>query len=312
MTFRSDLADTDVRLRLAAFAELRRLRDVGGQVVSHQQLDAGFEFEGERIRFKDDRRGIWRPRQLGPDGAALSIVTVAQRAGRERPYDDQIGSDDGYFIYRYEGNDPNLWTNRALRRALEEQRPLIYFFGLRPGVYDPVFPCYVESENRSELAFHLSPGTDAVRLDAVFPAATVALQRGYATRAVKVRLHQRRFSELVIAAYQERCTICNIRHRSLLDAAHIVEDRDERGVAEIPNGLSLCRIHHAAYDANILGITPNFVVEIRRDILNEVDGPMLKHGLQEMNGHHIYLPRSIANRPKPEYLDFRYSKFRAA
>lgn len=304
--------DLDLRLRLAAFAELRRLREQGGQVVSHQQLEAGFEFEGERIRFKDDRRGIWRPRQLGSDGAALSIVTVAPRPGRQRPYDDQIGSEDSFFVYRYEGNNPNLWTNRALRRAFEEQRPLIYFFGLRPGIYDPVFPCYVQSEDQGDLAFHLSPGTDAVRLDAVFPAETVALQRGYATRAVKVRLHQHRFRELVISAYQEKCTICNLRHRMLLDAAHIVEDRDERGVAEIPNGLSLCRIHHAAYDANILGISPDFMVEIRRDILAEVDGPMLKHGLQEMNGHRIMLPRAPLNRPNPEYLELRYAKFRAA
>ena len=192
------------------------------------------------------------------------------------------------------------------------QRPIIYFYGLRPGVYDPIFPVYIEAEDPSNLAFHLRAGSDAVRYDAVFPSSSISVQREYATAAVKVRLHQRRFRELVIAAYQGKCTICRLRHRPLLDAAHIIEDRDERGLAEVPNGLALCRIHHGAYDTNILGISPDYVVQIRQDILEEIDGPMLKHGLQEMDGHRIHLPKSKIERPKPDYLEVRYARFRAA
>ena len=50
----------------------------------------------------------------------------------------------------------------------------------------------------------------------------------------------------------------------------------------VPNGLALCKIHHAAYDSNIVGIRPDLIVEIQPKILAEVDGPMLRHGLQEM------------------------------
>jgi putative restriction endonuclease len=149
-------------------------------------------------------------------------------------------------------------------------------------------------------------------MDAIFPAQMVSVQRQYATAAVKVRLHQRRFRELVINAYKEMCTVCSLRHRELLDAAHIIEDHDERGVAEIPNGLSLCRIHHAAYDADILGISPEYRVEIRQDVLDEKDGPMLKHGLQAMNGQKIVLPTSKPLRPNPEYLELRFTRFLAA
>ena len=71
----------------------------------------------------------------------------------------------------------------------------------------------------------------------------------------------------------------------LLDAAHIVGDRrHERGDPMVPNGLAMCKIHHAAFDTNILGIRPDRVVEIRSDILEEHDGPMLRHGLQELHG----------------------------
>jgi putative restriction endonuclease len=98
----------------------------------------------------------------------------------------------------------------------------------------------------------------------------------------------------------------------LLDAAHIIADRDERGRPEIPNGLSLCKIHHSAYDVNILGITPGYRVEIREDILAERDGPMLRHGLQELNDQRLHLPRASGDHPNREYLEERYSAFRAA
>lgn len=304
--------DLDWRIRLAAFDRLRTLRTQGGGVVSSQQISEGFEFEGERIALRNPQKGIWRPRQLGVDGAALSIVTVVPKAGRQRPYDDQVASDANFFVYRYEGDDPDYWTNRALRRAMELERPLIYFYGLTPAVYDPIFPCYIENEDRSELAFHIRAGTDAVRAEALFPQQAMQLQREYATAAVKVRLHQRRFRELVIAAYSERCAVCRLRHRPLLSAAHIIEDRDERGVAEVPNGLSLCGVHHDAYDAYILGINPDYRIEIRRDILEETDGPMLKHGLQEMDGQTIHVPRSDSQKPNREYLQWRHDRFKAA
>lgn len=306
------LHDLDTRLRLAAFDQIRRMRDQGSGVVSSAQLDTGFQFEGERIAFRNPQMGIWRPRQLGSDGAALSIVTVAPRAGRPRPYDDQIASEADYFVYKYQGTDPDYWTNRAVRRAQELQRPLLYLYGVSPGIYDPIFPCFIEKDDPASLSFHLRAGSDAVRLDAIFPAQMISVQRQYATAAVKVRLHQRRFRELVINAYSEMCTVCSLKHRELLDAAHIIEDHDERGVAEIPNGLSLCRIHHGAYDTNILGISPDYRIEIRQDVLDEVDGPMLRHGLQEMNGQKIHLPGSKLLRPNPEYLDLRFTRFKAA
>jgi predicted restriction endonuclease len=40
-----------------------------------------------------------------------------------------------------------------------------------------------------------------------------------------------------------------------LDAAHIVADRDELfGQPVVPNGIPLSKIHHAAFDAHLIGI----------------------------------------------------------
>ena len=107
--------------------------------------------------------------------------------------------------------------------------------------------------------------------------------------------------------------MCTLGHRELLDAAHIIPDGDPRGLPVVPNGLALCKIHHAAYDQNILGIRPDYVIEIHHRLLDELDGPMLLHGLQE---HHatplMQLPRRRADLPDRSRLEERCAKFRAA
>jgi putative restriction endonuclease len=75
----------------------------------------------------------------------------------------------------------------------------------------------------------------------------------------------------------------------------------------------MCKIHHAAFDRWILGIRPDHVVEIRQDLLDEIDGPMLKYGLQGRHGQPLMkLPRARAERPDVELLEITYAKFRAA
>ena len=305
--------DLDWQLRTDAFASMRSLREREGGVVTARGLDEGFSFQGERIAFRNNYKGIWRPRQLATaSGAALTVVTAEPRAGRKRAYDDQIASDEDYFVYRYEGEDPAYWTNEAVRRAFELRRPLIYLYGITPGVYVPIFPCYVTADLPSELAFHLTADLESLRPLTDIAPPQLEVQRAYAMRAVKVRLHQRRFSQLVIGAYGCQCSVCNLRHRELLDAAHIIPDKEERGFAEIPNGLALCGIHHGAFDANILGIDPDRRIHIRTDVLDEKDGPMLKHGLQAMHGRLITVPRSSSLQPKRDYLEERFERFRVA
>ncbi len=87
---------------------------------------------------------------------------------------------------------------------------------------------------------------------------------------------------------------------------------EPRGEPIVPNGLSLCKLHHAAFDANILGIRPDHVVELRLDILEEHDGPMLLHGLQAFQDRRIWTPNSLLQRPKAEFLEERYEMFRRA
>jgi putative restriction endonuclease len=98
----------------------------------------------------------------------------------------------------------------------------------------------------------------------------------------------------------------------LLDAAHIVPDIEPQGLPLLPNGIALCKLHHAASDAFMLGITPDYRVEVRTDILDETDGPMLQHGMKDLHKVKIVLPRDKVAWPDRDLLDWRYQKFQSA
>jgi putative restriction endonuclease len=313
-----DLAhlDRDWQIRIAAMNALRaRVAPTGG-LISRPEMTAGFDFVGERIAFANRQVGIWRPRQLAPwPGVALSITTAAARPGVIPKYNDDVGS-DGWFAYRYQGADPRAWDNTAVRAAFEHGRPLIYFYGVAPGLYEALFPVYVVADDPATLTFSVAHDTVGLGEQTLITGGSAVPLKDYATRVVKQRLHQRRFRELVIQAYQRKCAVCtlgtNDRLLKLLDAAHIIADRDVRGQPEIPNGLSLCKIHHSAYDLNILGIDADTRIHIRDDILAQVDGPMLQHGIKGMDGVKLRLPRRTDQQPRPDYLAERFELFRAA
>jgi putative restriction endonuclease len=211
-------------------------------------------------------------------------------------YDYRAGSDEG--------------NNSKLRRAYELGTPLILLRKIADGVYVPVFPVFVVGDDREARQFLIALD-ESLRFirDPLHPTED---QRRYAERIVRQRLHQPVFRGQVIRAYERRCAVCSLRHPELLDAAHIINDSHDEGIAHVTNGLSLCKIHHAAFDKLLMGVTTSYEVRINRELLEEVDGPMLKYGLQEMHGRRLELPRSRREWPDPERLAHRWSAFDAA
>ena len=61
----------------------------------------------------------------------------------------------------------------------------------------------------------------------------------------------------------------------LLDSVHIVGDAEELGDAVVSNGLSLCSIHHRAFDEDLVGVAPDLRVHVSPRPLEDEDGPML-------------------------------------
>lgn len=294
----------DQQVRLAAFTHLDRLvaESPDGTV---RWADANtFTFQGRAMPLMA-QTGIWKPAILD---AALSIRTTFTPPDQDPPYLDSIG-DDGMVRYKYHGHDPNHSDNRALREAMATQAELIYFIGFERGVYFPRWPVQIVAEDRAAEEFLVSVDDGILQLSHL---AGGSAQRAYVERLIRDRLHQPVFKSRVLHAYQSTCAMCRLRHANLLDAAHIVPDGLPLGDPIVPNGLALCKIHHAAFDTNILGIRPDLVIEVQPRILREIDGPMLRHGLQEMQGSRLLVPRARASQPDRHRLDERYREFRAA
>lgn len=302
----ADDAPFETRVRNEAIAWLEaRTNDGADSITSTELLD--FRVDGERFRLMDAQRGIRKPAAFS---AALSIRTTYAPPGQARPYDDHLGT-DGLLRYKWRGDDPDHSENRALREAMTRQLPLVWFFGVGAGVYKPIYPVYILQELPERQEFIIDP--DVAR-GLITPGARVTEQlRRYIWRETKVRLHQPVFRATVLRAYENRCSVCALHHTELLDAAHIAPDRAEAGIASVTNGLAMCKLHHAAFDRQILGVRPDLVVEIRADVLDEVDGPMLRYGLKERHQQRLMsIPRIRSERPDRDLLEASYSAFTEA
>ena len=302
----ADLANLDIRLRLAAFDWLSEQTDVQGDVFPRDLLTQGFIFEGQRVALLSPQ-GIFQPKRAD--------LPLTIRTSPNSPYDDAF-SEDGYLHYKYRGTNPAHRDNVGMRQLMQARRPLIYLHGIVPGRYMVVWPVYVVGDDPGNLTFTVAVD-DMASLQLDTPMALLAdegadARRVYLTRTVRARLHQRGFSERVIEAYRAQCAFCRLRHRELLDAAHIIPDQAEAGEPVVNNGIALCKLHHAAFDSFMLGVRPDFVIEVRADILKEEDGPLLLHGLQGLHQTLMVLPASEAQWPSPNSLAWKYDRFLAA
>lgn len=295
---------------MAAFEHVRRLGAVRDPLTA-ADLQPGFVFEGERIPLINPRRGIFKPRQMR---FLLSIKTVYPKRGGRVWYDDQrevhrqIFQGEETIDYAFMGQRPDAADNQWLREAYESQIPIIYFIGIAPGHYKAMVPAYISGWDAGTLNARVVFGMPDQ--DYMAPPAN-AVERRYALREVQQRLHQDSFREAVLSAYGGRCAISRLPEPRLLDAAHIIADTDkEFGQPVVPNGIPLSKLHHAAFDAHLIGIDPNYRLHVSERLLAQDDGPMLE-SLKRLNGELIHLPRRRQDHPDQERLAQRFERFRA-
>lgn len=294
----------DHQIRLAAFKWLEHKSLLYDDGILHRKLlEEGFLYQGKRITLMGPK-GIWKPKYMH---LPLSITTTS-----ESTYDDEI-TNDNFINYRYRGNDSYHPDNSSLREMINKHLPLIYFLSIAKGKYIATWPSYIVGDDIEKSTFIVAVDEARyINIEEVQDPREAYTRRSYLTSTIKTRLHQRTFREKILSAYQNKCTLCNLRHRELLDAAHIIPDSEELGQPIIQNGLSLCKIHHAAFDNNIIGITPDYFIKIRRDILEEIDGPMLKYGIQSLENNKLILPTHKRDWPDRDRLYLRYERFKNA
>jgi putative restriction endonuclease len=301
---------SDILIRTAAFEHVRRLCITRDHLTA-ADLDAGFIHGGERIPLINPRRGIFKPRQMR---YLLSIKTVFPKPGAKVWYDDQrtihqqIFESSEVVDYAFMGTDPDAADNRWLREAYENRIPIIYFIGISPGRYvaftDVFLAGWDERALKAQVAF--SPPAQTV-----FGVPEVPMARRYALRVAQQRLHQASFRDAVISAYGGRCALSGLPEPLLLDAAHIVEDKNEKfGQPVVQNGLPLSKIHHAAFDAHLVGIDPDFRLHVSDRLMTQKDGPMLE-ALKRVQGERINLPIRLQDWPDRDRLAYRFERFTA-
>jgi putative restriction endonuclease len=303
-TYRASvIGNSDYAIRLAVFAWLTERRQ-HGELVTRRELET-FALGDRRIPLVGPS-GIWKPAACD---LPLSITTTLSG-----PYSDAFDVNRGTLRYAYRGTEVDHRDNRGLRTAMTDRVPLVYLHAVAPGQYVAAYPVFVVGDDPKRLMFEmqvddvsamLAPPSDphVVSENASEP------RRAYVTSTFRRRLHQVAFRERVLRAYRERCALCRLGHTELLDAAHITPDSEEAGIPTVSNGLSLCKLHHAAFDGFFFAIRPDYVIDVRPSLLAESDGPMLVVGLQQIHGRQITLPKRHVDLPDRDRLAARFQRF---
>jgi putative restriction endonuclease len=295
--------DDDVRS--SCFAALDVLQAQHGPELPYAALAEGFNFRGRKVPFLNRAYGIYRAADVQRGPAALSINS----AFAQKRYQDE-GTADG-VLYRYQDGPIDNHFNTWLRQAHLLGVPLVYFIGTRANWYRPEYPAFVEADYPTERSVLISFGEMRGPLEEREPIHIGdPIERRYVVRLVKQRIHQAQFRGAVLPAYRDSCAICTLKEIRLLDAAHIVGDAEERGEPLVTNGLSLCSIHHRAFDENLVGISPDRDVHVSRRLLDDEDGPMLEL-LKGFHGRRIVVPASRRLQPDASRLAARFERFLA-
>jgi putative restriction endonuclease len=296
----------------AAFDKLSDLESMWGDEIPWEEISQGFELETETFLLANKARGIFKPRQMAR--GLISIKTTEPRVGRVRRYNDlELGSE--CYQYALQDGDVRGGGNKHLWEAFEDQSPFVYFHAVAPGVYKAIWPCYViaihEATRLSDIVVGPRSSADKQSRSSVIYMLPSPPERAYAIRESRIRLFQATFREQVLLAYKNQCAISQLKVPQLLDAAHITPDSDEDSTTEVSNGLALSKLHHRAFDAHLIGITPDRVVEISPKLRGQTGGYFLD-AFKKCDGTKLFLPSIKDARADQNRLARRYEKFRRA
>src|SRR5712691_11920802 len=287
----------ETRIRLDAIHFVRSLRERWVAVPPS-------ELRGFRVHLKG-QQGIFKPAELTEP---LSITTTIDS---EHAQDTIEGS---RVLYDYVSREHQ---NEALKRCAEAEQPLIYFLQVkkRPATEYVIFaPVYVIGWNDQSRCFVVdlseqkpgeivspAPMKRQLRLPVLrtpeSPSEIRELTKSYAVTTVQRRLCEARFRTAVLDAYGDRCAVCRLHVRPLLDAAHVGPALSRPGQAiDVREGIALCATHHRAFDANILRYDSEYRIHVE---LPQRAGEGEQSMLLAFDGKELLLPSDELLRPLP-------------
>lgn len=293
----------------AAFDRVRWLEQVWGDDIPWSAIADGIIINGEKVHIANKARGIFKPKQMAR--GILSIKTTAPRTGRTNIYSDAETA-EGFYRYSLQQGDPTSGGNKNLWEALEDKIPFIYFHAVAEGIYKAIWPCFIDNISPENGYCSVIVGAQ-IPLSPENPKPVIyqiptAPERAYTIQESRVRLFQATFRENVLRAYDNRCAISGLPVKQLLDAAHITPDSETDSSTDVTNGIALSRVHHRAYDSNLIGISPDLRIIVSEKIMSIADGPMLD-AIKSNNGRYLNEPKHRDARPDRERLARRFELF---
>lgn len=273
-------------------------------IMSRAKLQT-YMYQGHSIKLLNTSRGIQNPKELD---TTLSVMTsVRQDTG----YIDEMLS-ERVIKYSLDSADPDKGSNKKLLSALDSGDPIIYFkpHDNKPGIFEAHYPVYVRSFDPIEKVVYLELEEEfTVYGD---PIKLVTNKEEYKKRIVKVRQNQQQFRAQVMYAYSAICSVCRLNQYTLIDAAHITPFKESTSVAHVSNGLALCKLHHAAYDQNLLGISQDYQIKIHDSLLLDNDpSESLRVNFIDLNGETLFVPGAAQLQPDRDRLKERFVSFSA-
>jgi putative restriction endonuclease len=248
-------------------------------------------------------QGIFKPRQL-TDGPLTIMSTLGSR------YEDELLDEANTLRYDY-APPSREHENAGLKNLMAAGKPVILLKQVkakpRPE-YMVVAPLYVEGFDDQMRQFTLSTRADLTpRTDTQAGLVLREIRRAYGETTVQTRLHQAYFRRDVLFVYSNQCCVCELKVRPLLQGAHIVPDSEAVGAPVVQNGLSLCSLHHAAYDRSIIRIKADYTVAVENEWIEAGDG-FARASLSEFDGRRIHLPSDATHHPNPDFLNERFRR----
>jgi putative restriction endonuclease len=130
------------------------------------------------------------------------------------------------------------------------------------------------------------------------------VQRRNIIRTITTKYRAQKFRGAVLGAYGHRCAFCRVQ-LSLLDAAHILPVSAPGSTDEIVNGIALCKLHHFAYDSNLVSFDTSYQIAVSKTRVAELQAASRHGGLAEFEAalnSSLHLPANLLHRPNLAYI----------
>ena len=112
------------------------------------------------------------------------------------------------------------------------------------------------------------------------------------------------FRQRVLGAYNRRCSMCGIQ-LELIEAAHIVPVASDEGNDDTNNGIALCKLHHAAYDRNLVCFDERYRIEVSDSAVTQLHEARLDGGIAKFCKAlrpALILPSDKRDYPSPAFI----------